>query len=253
MTGTIRRIFGVLAVWPLVLSAGCAATSPAGEQPANLSNEQSVKPGINERWKSEDIEPLIETLQAESREVYANRELLAAVVGPRPGSVVADVGSGSGFMARLFSQLVGPEGKVYAVDINSVMMDHVARRAEQEGITNLETVVCTDKSVELPPGSVDMMFICDTYHHFEYPMNTMRSIYEALRPGGQIVLVDFHRIPGVSREFILGHVRAGQDVFTREIVKSGFELINVHDLPPLEENYVLRFRRVRDAEKTREE
>ncbi len=221
----------------LVMLAGCVST------PAPPAGQEAVKPGINEPWMSPDVEPLVERLESESREIWINRELLAAVAGPRPGSVVADIGAGSGFMAELFAAAVGPQGRVYAVDINPVMMERVASRAREAGLSNLETVVCGQRSVNLPPSSVDMMFICDTYHHFEHPEATMGSIFQALRPGGQIVLVDFERIPGVSRPFILEHCRAGREVFTQEIVESGFELINVHDLPALKENYVLRFRR----------
>ncbi len=212
--------------------------------PAGCAPEQSVKPGINERWRSPEIEPLIGSIESESREIYVNRALLAAVVAPRPGSAVADVGAGSGFMSEQFARLVGPSGMVYAVDINPVMMEHVARKAAENGIEIIETVVCTDTSVNLPPSSVDMIFICDTYHHFEYPVSTMRSIRRALRPGGEIVLVEFTREAGVSRQWVMDHVRAGRSVFTDEITAAGFELIEVHDVPFLRENYVLRFRKI---------
>ncbi len=202
---------------------------------------ESVKPGINDAWKSDDIEPLVGRLETESREIYTQRENLAALVGPRPGAAIADVGAGSGFMAMIFSRLAGPQGKVYAVDINSHLMKRLADNAEDAGLTNIETVVSTDTEVRLPPASVDLIFICDTYHHFEYPRQTMATIREALRPGGQLVVVDFRRIPGQSPEWMLDHVRAGQEVFTREIIEAGFDLVNVHDVRFLEQNYVLRF------------
>ena len=213
-------------------------------QLAGCASEQSVKPGINERWRSSEIEPLIGTLESESREIYVNRELLAAVAAPRPGSAVADVGAGSGFMSEQFARIVGPSGVVYAVDINPVMMQHVARKAAEKGIENIETVVCTDTSVNLPPGSVDMIFICDTYHHFEYPVSTMRTIHRALRPGGEIVLVEFTRDAAASGQWIMDHVRAGREVFVDEITAAGFELVDVHDVPFLRENYVIRFRKI---------
>ncbi len=221
----------VLGSCVLLAAGGCAS-------------EQSAKPGINDRWMSTEIEPLVESLESESREIYVNRRLLAEVAGPRPGMDVADVGAGSGFMARELAGLVGPTGTVYAVDINPVMMQHVALRAAADDIQNLQTTVCSDRSVNLAAGSVDMVFICDTYHHFEYPLSTLRTIHEALRPGGQIVLVDFRREPGKSRTWILDHVRAGQEVVIREITAAGFELIDRHDVPELRENYVLRFRRI---------
>ena len=224
---------------------GCVLGSCVGLATGGCTtSEASAKPGINDRWMSTEIEPLVESLESESREIYVNRRLLAEVVGPRPGMDVADVGAGSGFMARELARLVGPTGTVYAVDINPVMMQHVALRATADDIQNLRTTVCSDRSVNLAAGSVDMVFICDTYHHFEYPRSTLRTIHEALRPGGQIVLVDFRREPGKSRTWILDHVRAGQEVFAREITAAGFELIDRHDVPELQENYVLRFRRI---------
>lgn len=209
-----------------------------------LDAEENVKPGINDRWRSEDIGPLIGTLEAESREIFTQRFKLAALVGPPPGTVIADIGAGSGFMTNIFSRQVGSGGKVYAVDINATMLAHVAEGAKEAGLTNVETVHCTDKSANLPDESIDMAFICDTYHHFEYPMNTMTSIWHALRPGGQLIIVDFYRIEGKTSDFFMEHVRAGKEVFTREIINAGFELASVHDVEFLEENYVLRFRKV---------
>lgn len=89
--------------------------------------------------------------------------------------------------------------------------------------------------------SVDLVFICNTYHHFESPYRSLASIYRALRPGGLLVLIDFERIPGVSREFILGHVRAGKEVFRDEILDAGFAPRDEVEVNAFEENYLLRF------------
>jgi ubiquinone/menaquinone biosynthesis C-methylase UbiE len=227
----------------LFLSASAVLSGPP-QKDAAAPQERSVKPGINDTWKSTNIEPLINTLETESREIYHEREKLAAVVGLRPGAAVADVGSGSGFMTLLFAKQVGPDGRVFAVDINPKLLELVVKRAKQDGLSNLTPIVAKDDSAELPPNSVDLAFICDTYHHFEYPQSTMRSIHRALRPGGQLVVVDFHRNPGKSPAWMMDHVRAGQEVFTQEIVSAGFELTNVHSAPWLKDNYILRFRKV---------
>lgn len=218
-------------------------TAGSGARTAR-AQEKSVKPGINEQWKSTDIKPLIDRLETESREIYNERENLAALVGPRPGAAIGDVGAGSGFMVELFSRLVGPAGKVYAVDINAKLLEHIARRAKEQGLRNIETVLTREDSLDLPANSVDLVFVCDTYHHFEYPKSSLLGIYQALRPGGQLVLVDFRRALGVSSEWTLEHVRAGQEVFTKEITEAGFQLTNVHNVSFLKENYVLRFRKV---------
>jgi len=227
----------------------CAGTGIGYAQATQSApeKERSVKPGINDQWRSPNIEPLVGVLEAESREIYREREKLAAVVAPRKGSVVADVGAGSGFMAELFARMVGPQGKVYAVDINPKLLERIEKDARASGLTNLQIVLGQEDSITLPANSVDLVFICDTYHHFEYPKSSLQSIHRALRPGGEIVLVEFHRVQGNSPAWMIDHVRAGQAAFTKEITDAGFELVREEAAPFLKENYVVRFRKVDKA------
>jgi ubiquinone/menaquinone biosynthesis C-methylase UbiE len=206
--------------------------------------EASVKPGINTEFlKPEvDVEQWIERFEREGREIYVHRERIAAVTGVRPGQHVADIGAGSGLFTLLFAEKVGSEGRVVAVDIVPAFLERIRQRAADAGRQNVQTVLATERSSELPPASVDLAFICDTYHHFEYPQQTLASIHRALKPDGELVLVEFKRIPGESSEWILNHVRAGEEVFTREIEEAGFRKIGREDF--LKENYLLRFRRV---------
>jgi ubiquinone/menaquinone biosynthesis C-methylase UbiE len=206
---------------------------------------ESVRPGINERFLDPelDVEEWLGRFEIESREVYAARDAVLQACRIESGDTVADVGAGTGFYSRLFASAVGEDGWVYAVDIAPQFLEHINRQSLKDGITNLTTVLCSDRSVRLPGDSVDVVFTCDTYHHFEYPQSTLASLHRALKPGGSLIVVDFERIPGESREFILGHVRAGKAVFRAEIEKAGFEFVEEVDLPELEENYLLRFRK----------
>ena len=87
-----------------------------------------------------------------------------------------------------------------------------------------------------------LAFICDVYHHFEFPQATLATLHKALKSGGELVLIDFKRIPGESSDFVMGHVRAGQEVFEAEVIAAGFEKISeVKDV--LKENYFVKFRR----------
>ncbi len=97
--------------------------------------------------------------------------------------------------------------------------------------------------MRLPPRSIDIAFICDVYHHFEYPAESLSTIHQAMVPGGRLIVVDFERIPGVSRPWILGHVRAGKEVFRAEIAAAGFEFVEEIEIPRLQENYFLVFKR----------
>jgi predicted methyltransferase len=208
-----------------------------------FAQDKSVNPGINKSFDTPDVPEFVERFEREGRDAFDHRQDVVAALGLKEGMAVADVGAGTGLFTRMFSPLVGPKGKVYAVDISDEFVAHVEKLASQQKMDNIVGVVCKADSAELPPNSVDLVFICDTYHHFEFPLKTMKSIHKALKPKGQVVLIDFHRIPGKSSDWVIGHVRAGQEVFTKEIVEAGFKQIEEKkDL--LKESYFLRFEKV---------
>lgn len=225
----------------------CLAGSAVGiAQEADVATESSsVKPGINEKFldPSLDVSEWLGRFEIESREVYASRDEVLKACEIEPGDSVADIGAGTGFYSRLFASEVGEKGWVYAVDISSRFLEHINLQAREEQVHNLTGVLCSDRSVHLPPDSVDLVFTCDTYHHFEYPQSTLASIHRALKKGGKFVVIDFERIPGESREFILGHVRAGKEVFRSEIEKAGFKFVDEVTIPGFKENYLLRFQK----------
>jgi len=212
------------------------------------AQEKSVRPGINKQFENPNVQEFIGKFERDGREPFDHRQQIVEACHIRPGMVVADIGTGTGLFARIFSPLVGPQGRVYAVDISEKFVRHVEASARANGFTNITGVICLPDSVNLPPDSIDLAFICDTYHHFEFPHKTMRSLHRALRPGGHVILIDFHRIEGKSSDWVLNHVRAGQEVFTREIVDSGFRQIDERkDL--LKESYFVRFEKVGTEER----
>ena len=229
-------VVACLAIAPGVPAIGQDSTATAVTAP-------SVPEGINDKFKDPElnVDEWLERFEVESREVYAARDAVLKACEIKPGQRIADVGAGTGFYSRLFAKRTGWDGWVYSVDIAPKFLQHIAERATADGIENLTTVLGTDVSIRLPPESLDLVFICDTYHHFESPQQSLASIFRALKPGGRLVLIDFERIPGVSREFLLGHVRAGKEVFQSEVVAAGFEFNDEIDIEAFEENYLLRF------------
>lgn len=102
-------------------------------------------------------------------------------------------------------------------------------------------IVNSQQSVDLPPNSVDLVFIADTYHHFGRPQQMLDSIQAALRPNGRLALIDFRRNPGFSSGWVMGHVRADRAQVVEELEVAGFAL---DDEPlKLRGNYFLIFRR----------
>jgi len=210
-----------------------------------IAQDKSVKPGINKSFQDPNVEKFIGLFEREGRDAYDHRHEIVKACQLKPGMVVADIGAGTGLFTRMFSPVVGSKGRVYAVDIADKFLKHIETTAKNERLTNITGVICRQDSVNLPTNSIDLAFICDTYHHFEFPHKTMRSIHRALRPGGQVVLIDFHRIEGVTREWLMNHVRAGQDVFTKEILDSGFRQVK-EKKGLLDESYFVRFEKVED-------
>ena len=233
----LQRSLATLQLGLLCLAVACSSTS----QP----QETSVRPGANEVFLAEDldVDRFVAIFQGESREVFVSREQIVDVLDLSPGMTVADIGAGTGIFLGAFDREVGSEGLVYAVDISPKFLEHLRAYTEQEDLDRVEVVTALEDSVALPEGSVDLAFVCDTYHHFEYPRSTLASLHSAIRPGGSLVVVDFERIPGVTSEWLLEHVRAGKDVFRREIETAGFRFVGEVPVEGLEENYLLRFER----------
>jgi predicted methyltransferase len=202
---------------------------------------QGAAPEINAPYRNPDYEQWRKSLETESREVYQQRRAIVAAAGARPGMALADVGAGTGLFTRLFAAEVGAAGRVYAVDIARAFIAGNLRRAREAGHDNVIGVESTQHDTRLAPASIDLAFICDAYHHFEQPAAMLASIRAALRPGGTLVVVDFERIPGVSAEWILKHVRAGKAEFRAEIEAAGFRF--VEEVSLMRENYFLRFAR----------
>lgn len=209
--------------------------------PASLSaQEKSVKPGINDQFRKPDVAKFVERFEGESREVFDKREKVMEALAIRPGMAVADVGAGTGLYTRLFARAVGEKGRVLAVDIASEFLDHINKTAKDQKLGNITTVLGKDVSTELPPASVDLVYVCDTYHHFEYPARVLESIHKGLKDGGKLVVIDFIREPGVSSDWVMGHVRAGQAMVEKEITQAGFRKVD-EKKGLMKENYLVVF------------
>ncbi len=195
-----------------------------------LAQEQSVKPGINDSFEDPDVSFFVNLFEGEDRAIFEHRDEILRVLRLKKGTDVADIGAGTGFFSRMMAHKVGRRGKVYAVDIAENFIEHIDALSKREGLKNIEAIVCSERSVDLPENSIDVAFICDVYHHFEYPFDSMASLHKAMRSGGRVVIVDFERVKGVSSDWALGHVRCGKGTVTDEVKDAGFDLVKEVDL-----------------------
>lgn len=204
-----------------------------------------LPPDINKDFldPNMDVQRWIDRFELESREIYAGRQSILKATGVKPGQRIADIGAGTGLFTRLFAEATGPSGWVFAVDISPNFIEHIRTQLDKSDIRFASPVLSSQKSITLPPNSIDLAFVCDTYHHFEFVPETVQSIHSALIEGGTLVVIDFERIPGKSRQWVIDHVRGDKNRFREEIEAGGFEFVEEVAIPEFEENYLLKFKK----------
>ena len=187
----------------LLALAGCGTTAPPGPRaPAAEADTAGVytyrspsRDGTGKVYMGREIAQVMGHLGAAwlerpERERTELPERLVDSLRLAPDAVVADIGAGTGYFAFRIAERV-PEGGVYAVDIQPEMLDIVEARAEAEGIANVITVQGDVDDPGLPPESIDLALIVDSYHEFSHPAEMVAGIVRALRPGGRVVLVEY--------------------------------------------------------------
>jgi ubiquinone/menaquinone biosynthesis C-methylase UbiE len=130
-------------------------------------------------------------LERPEREQEEKTDTMVDALKFREGEVVADIGVGSGYVARKIAKRVGEKGVVYGVDIQPEMLDVLAKRMAMFRITNVKPVLGEITDPKLPPASCDTMILVDVYHEFDHPFEMIENMVKALKPGGRIVFVEF--------------------------------------------------------------
>lgn len=203
------------------------------------SAEQNVNPGINQHYQDAQYQQWLSTFEWSGREVYDRRHDIVQALELKAGMDIADIGAGTGFYSLLFAQQVGKSGNIFAVDVTDDFVRNIERRASETNLDNVHPILSQQKDTRLETGSIDMAFVCNTYHHFEYPQSMLASIHRALRPGGELVIIDYRKQAGNSSAWVMSHVRSGKQAVVEEIERAGFKFHTESDI--LKENYFLRF------------
>lgn len=130
-------------------------------------------------------------LERPEREREEQPAQAVAALGLRPGMWVADLGAGTGYYTRRLARAVLPGGKVFAVDVQPEMLKLLRDRADLEGITNIVTVLATEKDPHLPKGRLDLVLMVDVYHELLWPHEVLRAVCQSLKPGGRVAFLEY--------------------------------------------------------------
>lgn len=189
----------------------CVLTGSAthADQTADAGNKQSEEPlyefradhdpnGIGKFYMGREIAHVMgfagaPWLERSTREEEERLTLLVRSLKLKSGECVADIGAGSGVIALRMAELLVPDGKVMAVDVQEEMLMRLRENCDAFGVTNIIPVKGTQRSTGLASNSVDTAVMVDVYHEFEFPWEMMRDISRAVRPGGRVVLVEYRK------------------------------------------------------------
>ena len=146
---------------------------------------------VHAQLGARSTEEWLKTLDSQNRVARLKVDEAVSRLGLAPGAVVADIGAGSGVFTLPLARAV-PQGRVYAVDIDRGLVDHIARKAEEARAANVRPVLGAFTDPQLPARDVDLAFIFDVLHHIDDRATYLRSLASYLRPGGRIAVIDFH-------------------------------------------------------------
>ena len=186
-----------------------------------------------------DIAPATENapfFNRPERDKEERPELLLSALQIRRGATVADVGAGTGYFTWRLAEHVGPQGKVYAVDVQQSMLDLTKTVVAEHKLANVEYVLATDGNPRLPERSVDLVFVAYAYHEFGDPEAMMTGIRRALRPGGRVVILEYAKESNIAPAAPL-HKMSFEEI-RREIEPMGFVVDQLLDFLPVQHGVV---------------
>lgn len=131
-------------------------------------------------------------LEVRDREEWQEPERIMDTLRIADGMRVADVGAGGGWFTVRLARRVGPNGRVYAEDVQRQMIESISRRVQREKLRNVETTLGTAADPRLP-GNLDAILIVDTYPQLDEPVSMLKHLAKALAPTGRLGIVDFRK------------------------------------------------------------
>ncbi len=175
----------------------------------------------------EGRERVASTLGAADRDARQKPRELVDAMGLRPGQVVADVGTGVGYMLPYLSKAVGPSGKVLAEDIQDDFLEKAKAKADKEKLSNVSFVKGSETDPNLPESGVDVELALDSYHHYDYPEKMLAALHRALKPGGRLIVVEFYKRPNaMPGGRAMTHIRLDEADVIKEIEANRFKFVS---------------------------
>lgn len=230
---------------------GCSSTSNNHTKHHHKNHKTHLKMGhhspgeMNKKFLSEDLDVKHwkKGFENTKRDVFLNRKEIVRLSEINKNDAVADIGAGTGAFIPLLSKSVGEQGQVYAVEISPKFIAYLKNRAKKENLKNVKVVRGGFTETHLKKASIDKLLLVDVYHHLDQPQTMLKDFKKVLKKNGKLIVVDFDKIPGKSRQWIINHMRLDKEGYIKEISKAGFKLIS-EPKTSLKENFMLIFEKL---------
>ncbi len=202
-------------------------------QPAPKHSERHTVPKVG----FSDVEKWTKVFEDPKRAAWQKPEEVIEKLVLKSGDSVADIGAGTGYFTRLFAQAVGPNGRALGLEVEQSMVNYMIEDARKLGLDNYEARRIGTDNPELGPGSVDVIFLCNTYHHIDNRVEYFRNVSTSLKSGGRVVVVDYYK--KALPEGPPPDHKISQQLVSSEFEEAGYVLIRSHDFLPYQ--YFLEF------------
>jgi ubiquinone/menaquinone biosynthesis C-methylase UbiE len=189
----------------------------------------SQAPGEHVHRLHGDPAAYIKALEDPARDAYQKPHEVIEALALKPGEIVADIGSGSGYFTLRMAHRIGATGHVYGVDVSADMIRHLNERIRDGGVLNASTILARPDD-PLLPQKVDRFVIVDVWHHVDDQAKYLALMKKQLKPGGQIVMIDFHK-----RDLPVGPpaaMKIAREDLIAQMEKAGFSVAREHTFLP---------------------
>jgi len=195
--------------------------------PTALNGQDAVKRDNQDMHRlHNDPQAYLKALDDPKRDEYQKPHEVLTALNIKPGEVIADIGAGSGYFSLRLAHFVGDKGKVLAVDVSPDMIRHLNRRIRETKATNVTTILADPDDPLLSDRSVNRFFICDVWHHVENQTKYLALMKKMLKPGGEVVMIDFHK-----KELPFGppvQMKIAREDLIKQMEGNGFKLAKEH-------------------------
>lgn len=197
------------------------------------AEQQHQGPAVQHRF--DDAQLWEQILEGPERDKWQKPDEVVKNLRLKPGDVIADIGAGTGYFTRRFAVAVGPKGKALGLEIEPSMVARMKDDAQKLKLSNYEPRLVRPDDPELESRSVDVVFLCDAYHHIGNRVAYVKRLTKSLKPNGRVVIVDFHDRPSP-----VGPVpKLSEQIVIKEFEQAGYRLIRSLDFLPYQ--YFLEF------------